>query len=555
MSHTQRCILYARKSTDREDKQILSIPAQLAELRSFAERQGLTVTEELVEHCSAREPGRPIFSKLLLDVSAGRVERILSWKLDRLARNPIDGGALIHYLGKGLLTEVVTPEGRYNGAGDSKFMLSVLFGAATKMTDDLAVGVKRGNKAIHERGRITGMPPVGYMKVRENYSFRGAGKVVPDPERFHIVKRLWAAAADGETISNIWRRACNDWGLTIRASRNKPMRPPSQEYIYGLLQNRFYMGQIVRCGEVFQGEHEPMVTKYEFDRVQEVLGRVDRAKPRTNLFTFRGLLHCGACGRLLTGEKHQREDGPLYVYYRCGRRRYDLDTCRSPGPSEQQVVNDFERSLERLTLPPDLVAWSLEAIDLWLASKGHENSADARRHREELEQLSRKLKRLTDLVVAGTLDEKEYVEQKSQALDRQAYLQRLLAEPQAAENTWRESMRSVLTESTSFLDDFRGGSPEQRHELILHLYENAIVTDRITKPVARFPYIAFAEARPDGILQKTGDVNMPPPSIILRNEKQNAHPRDERERAFNAWCTPDDSNVWPLPSEGSALSS
>ena len=104
----RRCVLYVRKSTDREDKQILSIPAQLRELREFALRSGLTIERELEEACSAREPGRPVFSKLLGDVAAGRVERILAWKLDRLTRNPIDGAALTHFLGKGHLKEIIT---------------------------------------------------------------------------------------------------------------------------------------------------------------------------------------------------------------------------------------------------------------------------------------------------------------------------------------------------------------------------------------------------------------------------------------------------------------
>src|SRR4051812_8480022 len=134
MQNNLPCTLYARKSTDREDMQILSIQGQLRELRRFAERAGLVVTTELTESCSAREPGRPIFSKLLSDIERGRVPRVLAWKLDRLARNPVDGGALIHALGKGKLREIVTPEGTYAGNGDSKFMLAVQFGAATKMT-------------------------------------------------------------------------------------------------------------------------------------------------------------------------------------------------------------------------------------------------------------------------------------------------------------------------------------------------------------------------------------------------------------------------------------
>src|SRR5260221_5932682 len=101
MQNTQLpCTIYVRKSTDREDMQILSIPGQLRELRRFAERTGLVVTQELTESYSAREPGRPVFSKLLTDVERGKVPRILSWKLDRLARNTVHSGALIYTLAK-----------------------------------------------------------------------------------------------------------------------------------------------------------------------------------------------------------------------------------------------------------------------------------------------------------------------------------------------------------------------------------------------------------------------------------------------------------------------
>jgi DNA invertase Pin-like site-specific DNA recombinase len=81
-------VVYARKSSESEDKQMLSIPAQLAELRAYAERTNLRISAELVESCSAREPGRPVFSKLLADVAAGLVPGILCWRLDRLAQNP-----------------------------------------------------------------------------------------------------------------------------------------------------------------------------------------------------------------------------------------------------------------------------------------------------------------------------------------------------------------------------------------------------------------------------------------------------------------------------------
>ena len=95
-------LLYARKSTDVEDKQALSIDAQLVELRQFAEREQIHIVSELIEKESAKAPGRPIFNALLGRIEAGEAEGILAWHPDRLARNSVDGGRVIYLLDEGI---------------------------------------------------------------------------------------------------------------------------------------------------------------------------------------------------------------------------------------------------------------------------------------------------------------------------------------------------------------------------------------------------------------------------------------------------------------------
>src|ERR1017187_7960415 len=101
--------LYARKSTDVEDKQVLSIDAQLSELREFAVREGLNVVAEVIEKQSAKTPGRPIFNNMLARIEAGQATGILAWHPDRLARNSIDGGRIIYLLAGGELQGLKLP--------------------------------------------------------------------------------------------------------------------------------------------------------------------------------------------------------------------------------------------------------------------------------------------------------------------------------------------------------------------------------------------------------------------------------------------------------------
>ena len=86
--------LYARKSTDVEDKQVLSIEAQIAELRAFAKQNNLNVINTFIEKQSAKIPGRPIFNDMLARMEKGEADGILAWHPDRLARNSVDGGKI-----------------------------------------------------------------------------------------------------------------------------------------------------------------------------------------------------------------------------------------------------------------------------------------------------------------------------------------------------------------------------------------------------------------------------------------------------------------------------
>jgi DNA invertase Pin-like site-specific DNA recombinase len=94
----QKFFLYARKSTDAEDKQVLSIEAQLQELRDYAKQENLDIAQEFVEKQSAKIPGRPIFNKMMGCLEKGDANSILAWHPDRLARNSVDGGKIIYLL-------------------------------------------------------------------------------------------------------------------------------------------------------------------------------------------------------------------------------------------------------------------------------------------------------------------------------------------------------------------------------------------------------------------------------------------------------------------------
>src|SRR3989344_4118782 len=139
-----RYIAYCRKSTDEPDRQILSIEAQIAEVKEFAERENLEIVEFITESKTAKEPGREKFGELIRMLEEGLADGILSWHPDRLARNSIDGGRIIYLLDTGKLLDLKFPQFWFDNTPQGKFMLNIAFGQSKYYVDNLSENVKRG---------------------------------------------------------------------------------------------------------------------------------------------------------------------------------------------------------------------------------------------------------------------------------------------------------------------------------------------------------------------------------------------------------------------------
>jgi site-specific DNA recombinase len=149
---TNRYFLYARKSTDETDKQIRSIDDQIAELRSLAVRENISIIEEFIESRTAKIPGRPIFNQILDRIERGEADGILAWHPDRLARNSLDGGRVIILIDRGLLRHLKFSTFWFEPTPQGKFMLSIAFGMSKYQVDKLSEDVRRGLLGVVREG-------------------------------------------------------------------------------------------------------------------------------------------------------------------------------------------------------------------------------------------------------------------------------------------------------------------------------------------------------------------------------------------------------------------
>src|SRR3989344_3850485 len=135
--------LYARKSSEAEDRQVASIDAQISELKKLAKESGLQIVKVFSEAKSAKQPGRPVFNEMLQLIKSGDAKGVVCWKLDRLARNPVDGGQISWMLQRAEIQHVQTYERSYYPS-DNVLMMAVELGMANQFVRDLSINVKRG---------------------------------------------------------------------------------------------------------------------------------------------------------------------------------------------------------------------------------------------------------------------------------------------------------------------------------------------------------------------------------------------------------------------------
>lgn len=334
--------LYARKSTEDDERQAMSIDSQIKEMTDMAIKEGLVIKEIRQEKHSAKLSGqRPVFNQLLNDLRNGMFTGILTWAPDRLSRNAGDLGMLVDMMDSGKLVHIKTFTQAFSNSPSDKFLLMILCSQAKLENDQKGINVKRGIRAKCNMGWRPGMPPIGYF----NRAMAGIKDIIPDPERAQYVTEMFERVArngdSGRTIKK-WLDTC----LTTRAGKKVTL-----SQIYLMLKNTFYYGEFeypIGSGNWYKGSHEPLITKELFDQVQKQLKvPFKKAKWGSKTFTFKDLFKCASCGSLVIGEDRYRKRKarpPVYhIYYHCTRqKKYG---CPEPYLTEEKLIKQIHRFL------------------------------------------------------------------------------------------------------------------------------------------------------------------------------------------------------------------
>jgi site-specific DNA recombinase len=475
--------LYARKSTDTEDKQVQSLDDQISFMKAAAKREDIRILgEPFRESKSAKRPeARPIFAELLQEIEEGKVDGIVCWKLDRLSRNPTDSGRIQQLLQDGKLKHILTAEKSYFPE-DNAIVFSVEAGMSNQYIRELSSNTKRGMLSKVEKGHKPGVPPVGYLNDRLEKI------IIADPDRFKTVRILWEKMLTGTySMAELVDIAEFDLHLTVPVRGRTGGNPVAYSSICAMFKNKFYAGKLMFKGFEYPGKHVAMITEEEFERVQQIIdpSHTTRPKDKTYNFQLRNLFRCGECGYAITAEqKHKtiKSTGMVkeYVYYHCtGKSKASKCTQPKLHVNEDVLIEQIKDKLNKFTIDPDFYKLAIEALaqeEDEVVEKFQDQNV---RHEKAIDKAQNAINNLRRMRYNGEAEDDSWYNAEMQTLeDRLEELQQKRNKNEYKARDWRAKADEVFTFARFAKEDFDSGDLEKKRTVIVKLGEVLTIKDR-----------------------------------------------------------------------------
>src|SRR3989338_3117656 len=422
-------ILYARKSTDEDDRQILSIESQMAELKEFAAKEKLEIAASLCEAKTAKEPGRMKFGEMLSLIEQGKADGILSWHPDRLARNPIDGGRIIYMVDTGKIKSLKFPSFWFEDTPQGKFMLNIAFGQSKYFIDNLSENVKRGLRQKLRNGVYPGWAPLGYLNDYKNHN------IVIHTEKHKLIKRIFELySTGGYTLKNL---ADKFNGLGLTSHNGKKVSPGMMLFI---LKNPFYYGVFKYNGELHEGKHEPIITKKLFDQAQEMLKKRGRHhEKKIHNYIFTDFMKCGTCGCAITAEEHKG-----HIYYRCTKKK---GSCAEKYVREEMLTEQLKNIMQKVSLPDDWADNMLNELNKEKIATAQSSIVLVNSSNEKIKTVESKLDILLDSHLEEVIEKNDYLRKKEELINKKTGLEEKIKRINNQGDNWLEPMRDFILRS------------------------------------------------------------------------------------------------------------
>lgn len=495
-----RYFSYRRKSSDSEDRQILSLDSQKRELAEFARKEGIKIVGDFEESQSAYKRGRAQFEKMISLIEEGKADGILVYHISRLARNMTDGGIVIDMLKDGVLQEVRTPSESYSKNSGQEFFLALQFAMSKKSSDDTSEFVRRDLQAKILKGEYPGFAALGYLNMDRDgkisgkqYTFekqealaklnRPLKRIEKDPIMAPLIKELFECYASGQYTLQHLREITAGWGLLGERSKKKL----SMITIYRIMMNPFYYGAILWKGKVIEpeelpdGRHEPIISRELYNRVQAELHRRNRPVVKKRYYTYTNYMKCGVCGGNISGMMSKGK-----VYYRC------IKCTGLHYVPESELEAQIAETIESMSVDEDFLKLALEEINKSNELKIGNRDIILKNQQSALVKCQAKLDNLVRLKISpdnadgSLLGDEEFVARKKEIILEKEKIQEKMNDTDQSGQNWFDLAVDYINFTHQLKEKFKNASPEEKRDIFLFVYYNPILTDKtLTNSVSK----------------------------------------------------------------------
>lgn len=473
---SKKIYVYCRKSQESEERQALSIPSQIETLEKIAKRDGYVLVKPYyLESQSAKKPGRPIFNKMLQDMEKFQVNRVLVWNPDRLSRNSVDTGQIIYLMDRNILEEIITPTQIFKNNPNDKFLFNILCGQAKLENDNRGINAKRGMTTKANMGWYPAPAPLGYKNTPDKK--KGFKTIEKDELKFELVKRLFTEIVNGKQAFEVYKEASKIWKLTSHLGT-----VISKSGMYYILNNPFYYGEYEwpkNSGIWFKGKHEPMITREEFDIVQNALGKYGKPIAHTHTFDLTGLFRCEKCGCAVTATKKTKfyKKGAVnYVYYHCTKKSKKI-VCDSKPVKESDFVGQIENTLSLVKPDKEFIDWAKKWMSYIDKDKFELQDEILKSQKRELISIENKLNRLLDMKLNDMLNDETYKEKKDELEKEKKDTEKKLLSNEVSFEDKRSKIESDLDFAFYCKDKFKSGYREDKQRILMRIGSNLFLKD------------------------------------------------------------------------------
>lgn len=349
MENIKYC-LYARKSSESDERQALSIDWQIKEMIEKANREWIIIAWTLIESHSAKETWkRPVYNQMMSEIWEWKYNWIVTWAPDRLSRNAWDLWSLIDLMDNWKLHEIRTNWQNFRNSPNEKFLLMILCSQAKLENDNKWINVTRWLKNKAELWIRPWIAPIWYLNQKSHE--RNGWKIITDLERAPIIKQIF------EKVGYDWYkwRAIYEWLKNEIWFTTRWWKTLTLGWVYRILNETFYYWKFEyprKSWNWYDWDYEKIITKELFDLCQSQLNIWIRYRKRTKVFNFTRIMKCWYCWSWITAHEKFKKlvNGNInsYIYYNCTKSK-NLD-CKERFIEENELIRQFLELIDKLKI-------------------------------------------------------------------------------------------------------------------------------------------------------------------------------------------------------------